>query len=85
MALPDWVPVEAWQEWLKIRPKVKAPNTPYALRLALKALTDLKNEGQDPEAVLNQSALRGWRGLFPVKTNGTGTPDYSKLIASLPD
>lgn len=73
-ALPDWIPEDAWKAWLEIRPKVKAPNTPRALDLAVKELAKLKDRGQDPRAVLEQSTLRGWRGLFEVKTS---VPDYS--------
>lgn len=65
-ALPEWVPEDAWKAWLEVRPKVKAPNTPNALKLALKELTSLRDEGQDPRAVLEAATLKGWRGLFAV-------------------
>src|SRR5688572_682367 len=37
-ALPDWLPVEAWQTWLEVRTKNRAPNTTRALNLALREL-----------------------------------------------
>jgi uncharacterized protein YdaU (DUF1376 family) len=66
LALPAWVPEDAWKAWLQVRPKVKAPNTPEALRLALRDLDRLRGEGNDPRAVLEAATMKGWRGLFPV-------------------
>jgi hypothetical protein len=43
----------------------------------------LKGQGQDPSAVLEQSTLRGWRGIFPLaKVNGSEA-DVNKLIAEI--
>lgn len=76
VALPDWLPVDAWNAWLEVRPKVKAPNTPRALQLALQELDRLRASGNDPKAVLERSTMRGWRGLFPLNKE---TPDYSEV------
>jgi hypothetical protein len=68
LTLPAWVPEDAWKAWLKVRPKVKAPNTPEALSLALRDLEKLRDDGNDPRAVLEAATVKGWRGLFPVKS-----------------
>lgn len=67
VALPDWLPEDSWDAWLEVRKKSRAPNTPRALRLAINELARLKAAGQDVRAVLDQSTLRGWRGVFEVK------------------
>lgn len=67
VALPDWLPKDAWDAWLEVRKKNRAPNTDRALRLAIAELARLKASGHDARAVLEQSTLRGWRGVFPVK------------------
>lgn len=69
--LPDWVPADAWEEWLAVRKKIRAPNTVGAMRLNLANLAKLRDRGQDPRAVLEQAIARGWRGLFELK------PEYS--------
>lgn len=66
-ALPDWIPHDSWEAWLEVRKKSKAPNTDRALGLAVKELERLRGEGQDVRAVLEQSTLRGWKGVFEVK------------------
>lgn len=65
-ALPDWVPVETWEAWIKSR---KGKTTDAAKKLNLRELEKLKAEGQDPKEVLEQSIMRGWSGLFPIKSD----------------
>ncbi len=71
-ALPDWVPLEPWSAWLEVRTKVRAPNTPRALAIAIKSLEELRDAGYDPKSVLDLATVRGWRGLFPPKADGQG-------------
>ena len=82
MALPDWVPADAWAAWLEIRPKVKAPNTPAALKIALKDLDTLRGQGQDPRAVLEQAITKGYRGLFPVRGSHGGASLEERNLAA---
>lgn len=75
IALPDWVPKDAWAAWLEVRSKCKpaAPNTPRALTLALKSLMDLRAGGHNPRAILETATVRGWKGLFaPKEAAGQG-------------
>ena len=67
LRLPEWLPSEEWKAWLEVRKKNKAPNTPRALHLAIGELTRLKSLGFDPAKVLDQSTLKGWKSLHPVK------------------
>jgi hypothetical protein len=64
--LPDWLPLEAWAEYLAMRKKVKKPMTEYAQKLALRKLLEFKDQGQSVEAVLEQSIFHSWQGLFAV-------------------
>lgn len=65
IALPDWLPLESWNGWIGSR---KNKPTAEAKRLAIIELEKLKDLGHDPKAVLEQSTMRGWTGLFPLKT-----------------
>ena len=70
--LPEWVPIAPWKAWLEIRKKKKAANTVHALELAVKELDKLRQCGEDPTAVLDQSTLKSYTGLFAAKSNGNG-------------
>jgi hypothetical protein len=84
VALPDWLPLEPWSSWLEVRRQNRAPNTPRALRLAITELAKLKAAGQDIQAVLEQSTLRGWRGVFAIKGDKS-IPDYTAVMEKIRD
>ena len=65
--LPEWVDREAWNAFEEMRKKIKAPLTDYARHMAVKDLEKLLGNGQDPKDILDQSTVKCWRGLFPVK------------------
>lgn len=65
--LPNWIDIIAWNAWLEVRKKKKAVPTPRAIELAVSTLSKLKEEGQNPTDVINQSVLNNWTGLFPIK------------------
>lgn len=67
MALPDWVPVDAWDAFLAMRKAIRKPVASSAWPLALQKLEHLRAAGNDPRAVLEQSTLNSWQGLFEVK------------------
>lgn len=78
-ALPEWVPADAWDAFLETRVKIRAPMTDRAKTLAISELRKLRDQGHDPRAVLEQSVLRGWRGLFAPKTEAANEPtDWRK-------
>lgn len=64
---PDWIPEIAWKAYIDHRKAMKIGVTDHALGLATKQLEKLRQEGHDPTEVINQSILRGWKGLFAVK------------------
>lgn len=74
IALPDWLPLEAWDMWSRFRQKKSGSAwTEDAKRLSLATLKRLFAEGNDPTAVIEQSIERGWTGLFPLKAQSTST------------
>lgn len=74
--LPDWVPAEAWAGYVEMRKEtLKKPlKTDRAINLAINTLARLRDDGNDPGAVLDQSTLNGWQGLFAVRVERRGLP-----------
>ncbi|SNT07175.1 Helix-turn-helix domain-containing protein [Sphingomonas laterariae] len=68
-AVPDWIPADAWSGWLEMRRQNGKRPTRRALELAIEELRKLADAGHPPGAVLDQSTLRQWTGLFPIKDN----------------
>ena len=72
--IPEWVPAEQWQAFVEMR-RAKGKRAPFTVAAAkgiVEELGKLREQGQDPEAVLAQSVVNGWSGVFPVKgVNGS--------------
>jgi hypothetical protein len=66
-AIPDWIPPEAWNGFMEMRKRVRAPMTHRAVQLVIAALAKLKTNGEDVAAVLDQSTQNSWKGVFPTK------------------
>ena len=65
--LPDWVPKMEWQEFKKMRGKMRKPLGEHAEILLIKDLERLCECGNDCKAVIEQSIKNGWQGLFEIK------------------
>ena len=74
--LPSWIPAEAWAGYVEMRKEtLKKPlKTDRAINLAINTLARLRDDGNDPGAVLDQSTLNGWQGLFAVRVERRGLP-----------
>ena len=83
-------------DFVEMRKKIKSPMTDRAIILMLKKLDDLASDDETKIAILNQSILNSWKGIFPLKDNkdsfskngrqpgftqeGHAVEDYSKII-----
>ena len=73
--LPTWIPAEAWAGYIEMRVAIKKPlKTDRAINLAINTLDRLRADGNDPAAVLDQSTLNSWQGLFAVRVERRGLP-----------
>ena len=72
MVIPDWIPKSKWDGWFEMRKLKRAKPSPHAIELAIGKLEKLRRDGHDPGAVLDQSTLNNWNGLFPLKDSSNG-------------
>jgi len=70
--LPDFIPVEPWNAFLEVRKKLRAANTPRALNMLVQRITDFMAKGHDPTAILENSIVNSWKGVFEPKGNQNG-------------
>ena len=64
---------QAWKAFVEMRKLIKKPMTVYAMKLRIKDLMALAEQGHDPIAVLNQSVSANWQDLYAVKPSATTT------------
>ena len=59
---------QAFTEYVAMRKQIKAPMTDRAVELAIKKLSDMSKGDNDVAiAILEQSVLNSWKGLFELK------------------
>ena len=78
--IPDWIPVDAWNDFVDSRKKLRKPLTQGAIKLAISTLSKLKSEGNDPKEVIEQSILSGYSGLFPVNNGKQSNTDQNRAV-----
>jgi uncharacterized protein YdaU (DUF1376 family) len=80
--LPDWIHREAWDGFEEMRNKLRKPMTDRARGMVVKQLEKLRAAGNDVTACLNQSTMKDWTDVYPVKADtpfaGAGSSADSK-------
>lgn len=76
----DLVSQEIWNEFLKLRTKLKAVNSPLAIKSLITELKKLKDQGNDPDDVVSQSIRSSWKDVYPVKSRDSPKLNQSNKI-----
>jgi phage replication O-like protein O len=80
--LPEWLDRKTWEAFLEMRTAKKAKPTNYAIDLIIRDLAKWREDGEDPQVILEESIKRGWTGVFSLKNKIGGTQNATK---SAPD
>lgn len=72
ISIPEWIKKETWDSFIEMRKSISAKPTPKAIILLISKLERLRNEGNDPQKVLEQSIMNNYKGVFPLKEGGNG-------------
>lgn len=86
--LPTGVAQQLWQDFRDHRRRLRAPMTPRAESILLRQIEELREQGHDPTAMIEQSIARGWKGIFAGDGDGkrrkqTATDSHLAGIAEL--
>lgn len=74
--LPYWLPEDLWKDWVDYRKSIKAGLSEKAAVLCIAKLSSLRDAGNDPKSVIEQSIMSGkWTGLFEIKPQARGSPN----------
>lgn len=66
--LPEWLSPAVWKSWVDYRRDLKkAIKSKQTVTQAINLLERCKNNGYQPEEIINQSIANGWQGLFEPK------------------
>ena len=79
--LPDWLSRDVWCAWARDRKARGKSMTEDAARLSIKSLEKLKDQGHDPQDVIENAIASGWQGLYaPRATNGGGSGNRQEAL-----
>ena len=56
----------AFDEYIRFRKQIKKPMTDRAIQLAVGKLQKMSDDVEEQIAIINQSIMNGWSGLFPL-------------------
>ncbi|MBC1188488.1 replication protein [Kluyvera sp. SCKS090646] len=72
--LPEWLSSSLWASWVSYRHDLKKPiKSQQTVTQSINLLERYRNNGYQPEEIINQSIANGWQGLFEPK-NGKQQP-----------
>ncbi len=78
--IPSWISPECFESFQEMRKKIKKPMTQRAGQLIIKELSKLKEQGFDPNDVLDQSTRNDWQDVYPIKEKGNGNKKGDSAI-----
>jgi hypothetical protein len=73
--LPEWLDGTLWNDYLEMRKSIKKPATLKAQKIAINKLVEFKEQGSNPNAIVEQSIMNSWQGLFPLKEQQVKQPE----------
>ncbi len=81
---PDWLPLETWDAFLKMRKRIKKPPTDYAIKLLINKLDKYRLAGQDIQAILERSITSGWQDLYEIAEVKKPINKYDVALTTVP-
>ncbi len=76
-SIPEWLSIESVAGFIDHRKSIKKPMTQQALTLLINKLDKHRAEGHDPVAMLEESIMNGWQGVFPPKPGASRAPRHA--------
>ncbi|EKL5365006.1 DUF1376 domain-containing protein [Escherichia coli] len=86
IALPNWISVSLWREWVEFRQALRKPiRTEQGANGAIRELEKFRQQGFSPEQVIRHSISNEYQGLFAPKGVRPETLLRQVNTVSLPD
>ena len=76
-SLPPWVPEVSWNNFEEMRRKLRKPLTDAARAVNLRKLEQLRGQGHEPQAILDEAVANSWVGLWAPRHLADRSPRHS--------
>ena len=84
VVLPDWLPLETWDAFIKMRKRIKKPPTDYAVKLLINKLDGFRAKGQDVKEILERSITSSWQDLYEIASVKQVVNKYDVITTTVP-
>ena len=81
---PDWLPMETWDAFIKMRKRIKKPPTDYAVKLLINKLDGFRAKGQDVKEIIERSITSSWQDLYEIATVKQPVNKYDAITTTVP-
>jgi hypothetical protein len=82
IVLPDWLDKESWNNFIQHRKEIGKPLKTTGIKMAIKKLERMKEQGQDIVLVIEHAISNGYQGLFEIKSQGESNGKDSKYYGA---
>ena len=80
--LPDGIDKDLFADYLVTRKKIKAGDSPRAMKLLINELVKIKNMGQNPNQAIEKAIVNNWKSVYPEKSGfGNNQPQQPSYKA----
>lgn len=84
VVFPDWLPLETWDAFIKMRKRIKKPPTDYAVKLLINKLDGFRAKGQDVKEILERSITSSWQDLYEIASVKQPVNKYDAITTTVP-
>ena len=84
VVFPDWLPMETWEAFIKMRKRIKKPPTDYAVKLLINKLDGFRAKGQDVKEILERSITSSWQDLYEIASVKQPINKYDAITTTVP-
>ena len=74
---------KAIRDFIQMRNLIKKPMTNRGLELLINKLKDMSQDETTQVKIVEQSVLKNWQGLYPIKEEKTGDKDSNNIFKDL--
>jgi len=67
LPIPDFIPIELWNDFLEMRKGLKAKNTIPAIKSLITELKKIRDAGHDPSLAIQASIRSSWKDVYMPK------------------
>jgi uncharacterized protein YdaU (DUF1376 family) len=84
VVFPDWLPLETWDAFIKMRKRIKKPPTDYAVKLLINKLDGFRAKGQDVKEILERSITSSWQDLYEIASVKQPFNKFDAITTTVP-